>query len=1137
MKAPRLMRVVAAMIALLSLNTMALPQSFSGTVTGRVLDQQGAVIPTATLTLKNTETGIERVITADEEGNYQFISISPGQYSLTVEKEGFSQSKINIEVSVAGQARADITLQVGNLKEQQVLIAAEGSSAEKAPSLQVCCGGELSSVVTRRQVIELPLLTRDIYELVSLSPGAAPTSEGRGIGLAVNGQRSSSGNYVLDGGENNNVFFAGPAQNIPVDSIREFRVITNNYTAEYGRSAGFIANIVSSTGTNEFHGSVYDFNRNSALAANSFDNNANNLDKAVFNRHQFGGTIGGPIKKDKLFLFGTVEPTTVRSQGARQFFVPTPQLIAISSPITKAIFARFPVPQELLDQATDIRTLTLTPFNGNTPTTIPAYAQVSKTGPINAGAGLPQDSILASFRLDYNLSQQTQIFGRYSLDNRDIFAPLFQPYSDALDQGFTARSQNFLLNLVRTWSARFVTESRVIYGRALDEGQATPEGESFPQFSVFDSILGRNPVLPFGSNPFGGVQNLYQFYQTASMVRGGHLFKFGGQYIHLRDNRIGVGLGQLGRAFFPGDQALVDGDAFVLIPFDAKGKVADENVQPPVGLPSIKRHFRYNEFSFFIQDSWRLNSRLTLSPGLRYEYFGVLHSSGHERALDSNFYYGPGGTPFERISNGEFLLTSEAPGKYKNHFYLPDYKNVAPRFGLAYDILGDGSTVFRSGVGVFYDRTFGNVLSNVSRNPPGYAEAQFLVNRLSPEFLTNPFVVVGNNPITLNSVSGRHLDQNLKSAYTVSWNAGVEHLVNGFLLTGITYVGASGNRLYSISNINRVNSGRFLPGGHVSDDPFTDPNRLVEGVANLNTRGNLGHSSYHSMQLRVESRNIASLGLQFGANYTWSHSIDNASSAFSDDFVANPIGIGFLDAFNPSLDRGDSDFDTRHRLVANFVWDIPYGRNSEKWYIKHLLAGWGMSGVLTFQSGQPFSIFDRSDPEFQVDRTDSPRPRFSGSAAGTTLIPDATRFNTFLFLPLNNTFNANGECELSRRPFTCSASFGEPLDGTISRNTFRRPGTQYHNMAILRNFAIPKIFGREGARLQLRAEFYNVFNHANLYVNEGTNDVGVFGFSPSAGRFKPGVTVRRGNAIDPETLGLPSFIDNRQIVIAAKLIF
>lgn len=1157
MKTRRLVRELIVILVVMSLSAVASPQSFTGIVSGRVLDEKGGVIVQATLTLRNIETGLERPATADSAGEFRFISIPPGRYLLTAQAQNFAVAKLRIDVSVAGEARADVTLKAAGPQTQQDINVSAGSVDVVGGRIETDRGAELSNVITQRQIVELPLLTRNVYELVNLAPGAALTSErsgglvgnrvGAGIGLAVNGQRSSGGNYVLDGGENNNIFDAGPAQNLPADSVKEFRIITNNYTAEYGRNAGFIANIVSNTGTNDLHASAYWFNRNSALSANSFDRNANSLDKPVFNRNQFGGTIGGPVKRDKFLFFGSVEPIRVRSIAESSFFVPTPQLISISAIGTKAIFQKFPAPQ---DQSTsNVIPLTLCPAGAIcNPATgagfvrIPAYGAVTRTGPLNVGAGNPQDSILGTARFDYNISQKVQMFGRYSIDDQDIFAPVRQPYSPTLDQGFSTRNQSVLLNLTQILSNTMVMETRLVYGRSVDAFPATATlgSDYFPNFS--GSLL--FGTLPFGSDGFGGTQNLYQFYQTMSWVKGSHFMKFGGQYVHIRDTRIPPVLSELPDARFFNSQQFVNGTLRIYgITFDPQNALPGDNVVPSVPATNV-RHYRYNEAAFFFQDSWKVTPRLTLVPGMRYEYLGVLHSPRGERHLDANFYYGEGSDIFQRIANGVFRRVDSAPGKYRGHFYLPDYNNFAPRFGLAWDIFGNGETVLRSGIGVFYDRNFGNTLSNVAVNPPAFVRQTFGgIIPFSPNFVTSdPYDPIGGNEITLLFVPARHLDQNLRTAYSVSWNLGVERKITNNLVAGATYVGASGVKLYALTNPNRLNSGVYL-GRPRSADVDSNPNTLLDvdvdgipfpAVAELNTRSNQGHSTYHAMQVRVESGEIRSLGLQFGANYTWSHSIDNISSVFGVDLVANPLGLGFLDAFNPSLDRGDSDFDTRQRFVANFIWEIPFGRKSQNRLFRNLLTGWGVSGIVSFQTGQPFGIFDSGNLEnFGFE---SPRPVLRGSVPTGSLTPDASRPNTFLYVPLNPVRDAAGNC-LSTGPFLCSTSVVGPFDGTLSRNVFRRPGTQYHNLAISRTFSLAGLLKRDGAKLQLRAEFYNLFNHSNLYVDLGSNDVDFPSFNQSGGITIPSVTVRRGNDINiAATAGAASFIDNRQVVIAVKLI-
>jgi hypothetical protein len=293
---------------------------------------------------------------------------------------------------------------------------------------------------------------------------------------------------------------------------------------------------------------------------------------------------------------------------------------------------------------------------------------------------------------------------------------------------------------------------------------------------------------------------------------------------------------------------------------------------------------------------------------------------------------------------------------------------------------------------------------------------------------------------------------------------------------------------------------------------------LNQSVDNISLRANGGHSSYHALQLRLDSRLIPSWGLEFGANYTWSHSIDNRSVSGLGNSVAE-TGQGYLDAFQPSLDRASSDFDARHRFAANFIWQIPWGKNSQHWLERYILGGWEASGFLSYQTGQPFTVADSGTPDNFGERT---RPRLTGTPPHVgPLVPDPAAPNTFLYLPLNQVYDpVSGSCIADAAPFACEISVNGPFNGTIPRNTFRQPGLFFLNTAILKNFPLP----REGTQFQFRAEFYNLFNHPNLYVNGGSVDVNAASFTSSTtDQFVPEVTA--------------GFHDNREIVLALKLIF
>jgi hypothetical protein len=506
----------------------------------------------------------------------------------------------------------------------------------------------------------------------------------------------------------------------------------------------------------------------------------------------------------------------------------------------------------------------------------------------------------------------------------------------------------------------------------------------------------------------------------------------------------------------------------------------------------------------------------------------VLHSPGAEHALDSNFYPATAGNILDQIADGQFLRTIDAPGDLRGHFYLPYYENFAPRVGVAYDLFGDGKTVLRAGAGLFNDRRVGWELFRAALNPPSYSLTLLADVPVTAALLDNQYAAFPKAPILLDRSDTKPIDTTLRPAYTVSWNATIERQFAGSFVVGASYLGSSGSRLYSLDNLSRTGSGGLLdPGCIVTRSAadgttplgpdYTNCPALNSEVSSLQMRGNASHSSFEALQLRLDSRRVLRLGIQFGTNYTWSHSIDDSSISGISGSISDS-GRGFLDAFNPSLDRGSSDFDQRHRFTAYWIWEIPLGRNSDSWQGRYVLGGWEISGILSYQSGQPFTIGDLGVPDLISERT---RPRLTGPLPKVvTLVPDATAANRFLYLPVNQVYDpTTGVCIANTAPLACEISVNGPFSGILPRNAFREPGTFFQDTAIMKNFPLPK----DGMQLQFRAEFYNLFNHPNLYVNRGTPDVSSLTFAPAPGTQVPGVTA--------------SFKDNRQIVLALKLLF
>ncbi|HUQ92217.1 MAG TPA: TonB-dependent receptor, partial [Bryobacteraceae bacterium] len=551
-------------------------------------------------------------------------------------------------------------------------------------------------------------------------------------------------------------------------------------------------------------------------------------------------------------------------------------------------------------------------------------------------------------------------------------------------------------------------------------------------------------------------------------------------------------------------QGFVDGQlATVQVEFDflANGRIPGDLVPGPVAPPNRRFHTRYTDAAWFIQDTWKLTRRLTLTPGLRWEFYGGSSSPGHERVRDVNFYPGEGGDSYMQFANGAFQRTLEAPGKYRGHYVLPDRNNFGPRLGLAFDLTGDGKTVLRAGAGIFFDANYSRAVAALS------GRVQFTNVPFTPEMLENPYAIAGQATSAAPSIT--RSDPEMEASYTSSWNATIERELGGKMVLSGSYVGSSGSGLLLLARENGQGSGRYVgrPG-----------QRILPNLGYFLTGRNLAHSSYHGLQLKAEAREIRRLGLQFGANYTWGHSIDNTSAR---DTEGQGFSQGFLiDPSKPRLDRGNSSFDQRQRFVAHFIWKIPAGW-SPPGLAKHLAAGWQLSGIVSFQTGQPFHMFDQGTPDRELN---AQRPRLTGPPPrvlrATERIPDPLTPNRFLLVPANGIRNPDGSCIPNATPFACVASVHDPLDNLLPRSSYTRPGRRFQDVALTRSLQV-----RESVRVQLRAEFYNLFNHANLQLAPLAANNGLTLNAPAfAGGAVGGVVASYG--------GTP-----RQVVVAAKIIF
>lgn len=1154
--------LVLVMICLLSLalTSLTFGQTETGAITGTVTDSTGAVISGATVQVTGVNTGLSRSVITNSTGLYTVPSLQPGVYEVAITQSGFAVFKQQVTVTVGSRLSVDAKLQPGGKNVQVEVTASDVAEVNtESPSL--------SQVVNSTSIVELPTITRNAYALVATAGNVTTDpngSAGRGAGVAINGQRAASTDLLLDGGENVDTFTATVGQNVPLDSVQEFRVMTNNFTAEYGRASGGVINVATKSGSNSFHGTAYEFYRGAALSANTPENKAagcpdacSPLPRNNFVRNQFGYSIGGPIMKNKLFFFDSSEWIRVRSSESRQYWVPTPQFIGASAAATQSFFSTYgklvaPIGETLTkDQLVATGAAGAgtagTPW-GDLAGSTPVMGLVTVPIPTDVGGGSPQNTVENVSRIDFNLSQTTQMYGRYALAKSNYFAGTISdsPYAGFLT-GENVMNQNFLFSVTHIFSNSFVSQSKVVYNRLNDlqplNGPPTPTLFFKGSRSVISGkrayLPGYLPGSPGSGIPFGGPQNVYQFFQDFSLTHGNHNFRFGGMYLHLRDNRVfgayEEASEQLGTTLTSGLNNFLAGQLVSYrAALDPQGKypcaydytthtyVQDSSclITLPARSPKFGRNNRYNDFAFYGQDTWKVVPRLTLTLGVRYEYYGVQHNA--DPSLDSNFYFGSGSNYFQQYRNGQVMLAQNSP---VGGLWAPDRNNFAPRVGFAWDVFGDGRTSLRGGYGIAYERNFGNVTFNVIQNPPNYA-----VISLSPADVGGNLPIAtanlgsfqtstGSKPLIAPSL--RHVSQNIVTAYSEMWNLSLERQVAQNTVLAFEYSGSHGLKLYTLEDPNRLGSGVI----YLGDTPtggFGGP-RLNQryGVGSFN-RANRGFSHYNALNIRLQSSNLLKTGFQTTINYSWSHAIDNLSSTFSDSY-AN-YNVGLLDPFNPALDKGSADFDIRHRLVISGVWQEPWMKAASG-FSKYVLGGWELAPIITIRSGTPFSLWDFTNGYFYGNRammTGTPSLT-AGGGAGQVM---GANLYQYMSIPTDVGDYYN--------PLTLTSEFGMctvpgqgaqgpcPWPSNMShRNTFLGPRNWSFDTGIYKNIPI-----NERVHLQVRGEFYNLFNHPNNYIEVNSLDLSSCGSGPITCI----VPVKKGYLPDGTA-------DKRDVQLGLKIIF
>ena len=1104
---------------------LAAAQTEFGKLTGTVTDQSGAVLPGVSVTVKSVERATTRSSVTNAAGGYVFASLVPGNYELTVELAGFSTRQARTTVSVG--ATVDLNFQMAVGAQSEVVTVLGESAAQINTSTQ-----DISTTVNESQIREMPTITRNVYDLVVLSGQAhADPQSNRGTGYSINGARSASTNVLLDGSANNDDFDATVGQEVPLDSVQEFSVLTSNFSAQYGRASGGVVNVATKSGSNQFRGTVYEFFRNDALAANTFDNNANEIEAGKFDRNQMGFSLGGPVVKDKVHFFTSLEYIKVNSTDTEISWVPTPEFIAASAAPTRAFFQAYggsPATTGTVLTRSDVSAIVggaAGAFN-SLPAGMPIFARVEKSLPTDAGGGDPQKQYQFVGRLDFALSSATQAYVRYAYQDQetDPGTNASSPY-DGYDTGLTQNNHNLLGSLTHVFSPSFTSQTKVSWSKVANDqplnGDPQPTLYMNPTTAVRlqgyrIAFPGYLPWNPGSAIPFGGPQKQLAFYQDFNWVKGNHDLRFGGYYMHMADDRTFGAYENSVESLNTTSAALPSLDNFVLGQIRRYQGAINPNGFPggtyttPVGFPSFLSNNRYNEFAIYGNDTWSLTSRFKLNLGLRYEYFGPQTKSSPK--YDSNFYYGDSNVSvstsstteiLDGVRTGQTLPSNESP---IGQLWASDNNNFAPRVGFAWDVNGDGKTSIRGGYGMAFERNFGNVTYNVLFNPPQYLVASIDAPTDVPSlpiFTDNqgPFGGVAGVTKPIPAGSLRHVDQNIKTAYTHFYSLALQREIASNTMVSVTYTGSTGRLLYDLADVNKRGAGLVYQGiGTVGSRP--NP-----AYAAFNTRGNRGQSQYHGVAFGLESRKLGNSGLQFTTTYTLSNAKDNLSSTFSDS--SNAFNLGYLDAFDPMLDYGYAEFDVRHRLVFAGVWELPIFRNSEG-ATKTILGGWQVNWIFTARSGYPFTVYDCTNGLGLCMRAEDP----SGISRNATSGPATANPNEFKLLDLTPIAGSVGGYV---NPITGNSDFGPYPTDMTERDAFRGPGAYNLDLSVSKRFR----FGSRYA-LQLRFEAYNVLNHVNMYVTSGNADVSSFSEIT-------GYKGRQGNA------GIGDY--NRRVQLGAKFEF
>lgn len=1086
----------------------------TSSLTGTTSDASGGLIQGVKVTIVNQETQLTRESLSSDAGAFNLAPLPPGPYVVRVEKEGFRPIRQEVRLEVNQAARLDFKLELGSVSEVVEVSAA-------APLLE-SESSSIGQVIENKQITELPLNGRNFVQLATLGPGVS----GAGFGAAgtimsgsrpddsrpsselfSNGNREGSNNFLIDGIDNNDRLTISIVLRPSVEAVREFKIQTNMFSADQGRSAGATVNVISKSGSNEFHGSAYNFLRNKALDARDYFASPTQV-KPPFSQNQFGGSLGGPIKKNKLFFFGNYEGYRRRRSDPGVNTVPTMAMRNGDFSAIRDIFDPFsvrPAPGTASGYTRDPfpgRIIPGTRFDSITSRLIQAYPVPDSSALANNHTSILRNGLdwnQGDGRVDFNATDKDFVFGRYS--RQDTLSSRPSTFPNAVIPGFSSnpvglgseasfagtsdlKAYHSVIGWTRTISPTWVMEAKMGFQRFnlqfIAEGAAEgaqlgeklgvknsnqgPQAEGLP-------IVSPNNYQGIGqtrSLPIQRIQNTFNPTVAFTNIRGRHTIKFGGDWRRRQITEFQTNQGN-GRFNFSRDFTTnpnntgATGDTMASFLLGTASGIAQDFVLAWVGM-------RAWEHGYYFQDDWRVTDRLTLNLGFRYEYSSPVHELSNRL---SNF----------DVTDGRIKIAGFNTDQYAG--IRPNRDNWSPRVGFAYR--ATENTVIRGGAGIFYSvqGTGGAALRLFRQLPYGPLNSvnvdQFSNNPRRMQDGLDPIPQLDFESVTGPNPSGSFITipGDFKNARVMQFNLQVQHEVKPIgTVFKVGYVGNLGRRLDATYDYNQPDPG---PGSVISRRPLRDLNPNAQAVTYAATDG---RSSYHSLQATAEKRFAA--GLSFLAAYTYSHSLDNVPNQFGGG-ANGPLP---QDIRYRNNDFGSSGFDIRHRLTTSVNYEVPVGKGKKYDFNNAIgngvLGGWQTNLIFTKQTGLPFT------PTLATAVSNAGGSRPDRLLSGTIDNPDRAYW-------FDASFNTPGAAWATPALYTY---------GNGGRNILYGPGRTNFDFSLFKSFAI-----KERLNLQFRSEFYNIFNTPQFGLPNST--IG----APGAGS----ITGLAGN--------------NRQVQMALRLSF